>query len=226
MIKQYPDLVQGSEEWHAARCGLITASEMHLLLTPTLKTASNDKERSHVAELAAQRITRYVEPSYISDDMLRGLDDESEVRSIYAKTYAPLETVGFITNDKFGFVIGYSPDAKIVGQNAGIETKSRRQKFQVDTIIGMTMPIEYLIQVQTGLLVSEWDWIDFNSYSGGLPMATIRVFPDERIQEAIVNAATIAEDRIADKIDLYNESLSRGERLISTQRRIVEEMHF
>ncbi len=73
MITYYPDLIQGSDEWKSARCGLLTASEMKLIITPTtLKIASNDKERAHLYELLAQRITRYVEPSYISDDMLRG----------------------------------------------------------------------------------------------------------------------------------------------------------
>lgn len=75
-IIYHAELIQGSEPWHAARCGLLTASEMHLIVTPTLKPASNDKERAHLYELLAQRITGYVEPSYISDAMLRGHQDE------------------------------------------------------------------------------------------------------------------------------------------------------
>ena len=71
-IRIYPDMIQGSDEWFAARCGLLTASEMHLIITPSLKAASNEKERMHLYELLAQRITRYVEPSYIGDNMLRG----------------------------------------------------------------------------------------------------------------------------------------------------------
>ena len=43
MITYHAKLTQGSEEWHAARCGLLTASEMHLIVTPTLKAASNEK---------------------------------------------------------------------------------------------------------------------------------------------------------------------------------------
>jgi len=226
MITYHPEITQGSEEWRAARCGLLTASEMHLMLTPsTLKASSNDKERAHVAELAAQRITKYVEPSYVSDDMLRGMDDEIAARAIYAKAYAPLETVGFITSDKLGFPIGYSPDAKLVGQNAGIEVKSRRQRFQMETICNLAMPTEYAIQLQTGLLVSEWEWIDFVSYSSGMPMVTMRIFPDEVIQKAIASAAKHAEERIALKIAQYTDVIASGARLIPTERRIYEEMH-
>ena len=88
-------LVQGSDEWLAARCGLLTASEMHLIVTPTLKAASNDRERAHLYELLAQRITKYVEPRYISDDMLRGQEDEIEAVMIYEREYAKVERVGF-----------------------------------------------------------------------------------------------------------------------------------
>lgn len=223
----HPDLIQGSEEWYAARCGLITASEMKLLLTPppNLKFASNDKERAQIVELAAQRITRYVEPQYISDDMLRGSEDEIEATSLYALTYnAPVEAIGFITNDRFGFTMGYSPDAKIVGKKAGIENKSRRQRFQVDTICTLEMPVEYVLQLQTGLLVSEWDWIDFNSYSAGLPMLTLRVFPDPVVQDAIVNAAGNAERRINELVARYREVLVSDALLIPTERKIEQEM--
>lgn len=229
-IVYHRDLIQGSEDWLAARCGLLTASEMKLIITPTLKIASNDKERAHLFELLAQRITRYVEPHYISDDMLRGMQDEIDARALYAKTYAPVEEVGFITNDKFGFTIGYSPDG-LIGDDGLIECKGRRQKFQIETIIsnlgddrGETIPTDFVLQVQTGLLVSERKWLDFVSYSGGLPMVTIRVFPDPEIQGAIIAAASAFEQRLAEKLNTYNAVLASSARLIPTERRIEQEM--
>jgi YqaJ-like viral recombinase domain len=223
-ITYHIELIQGSAEWHAARCGLLTASEMKLILTPTLKIASNDKERTHLYELLAQRITHYVEPSYISDDMLRGLNDEVEAASIYADHYAPITQTGFITNDKFGFTIGYSPDA-LVGDDGLIECKSRKQKYQIETILSNEVPQEYVLQMQTGLLVSERRWIDFISYSGGLPMVTIRVFPDPIIQAAIVSAATEFEARLMAKLAAYNAMLKSNAKLIPTERKIIEEMY-
>jgi hypothetical protein len=223
-ITYHTDLIQGSEEWAAARCGLICASEVRLILTPTLKIASNEKERSHLFELLAQRITGYVEPHYISDDMLRGKDDEIEARILYADNYAPVADMGFITNDRWGFTIGCSPDG-LVGDEGMIEVKSRRQRFQIETIASGQMPDDYVLQVQTALLVSEREWLDFVSYSGGLPMATIRVFPDLVIQEAIVNAATAFELRLAEKLDRYNDALASDARLIATERRVEQEMY-
>ena len=85
MITYHDELVQGSDAWHAARCGLLTASEMSLIVTATLKAAANEKERTHLFELAAQRITGYVEPSYIGDAMLRGHDDEITAIDLYER---------------------------------------------------------------------------------------------------------------------------------------------
>jgi hypothetical protein len=224
VITYHRDLIQGSDEWLAARRGLLTASEMKLIITPTLKAASNDKERAHLFDLLAQRITGHVEPAFISDDMLRGQEDEIEARALYAERFAPVEEVGFITNDRWGFTIGYSPDG-LVGTDGAIECKSRRQRFQVETILTGTMPADYLIQVQTGLMVSERAWCDFVSYSGGLPMVTIRVHADPVIQTAILNAAEEFEDRLAVKLAAYRETLASDARLIPTERRIEEEMH-
>lgn len=229
-ITYFPDLIQGSEEWLAARCGLLTASEMKLVLTPTLKVADNDKTRAHVYELLAQRITQYVEPVYVSDDMLRGQADEVWAKVEYMKHIAEVQEMGFIVNRKWGFAIGYSPDG-LVGEDGLIECKSRRQKYQVQTVVehvatgGTSIPAEYILQCQTGLLVSERKWLDFISYSGGLPMAVIRVWPDERVQTAILEAAADFEDRITEKLRAWSAALASDATLIPTERRIEEQMY-
>lgn len=224
MIQYHPGLIQGSDEWLAARCGLLTASEMKLIVTPTMKAAANDKERAHLYELLAQRVTRYVEPHYISDDMLRGVEDEITARMLYDEHYAPVADMGFITNDEWGFTLGFSPDG-LVGDKGFIECKSRRQKFQVETLINGVVPQEYLIQIQTGFLVSGREWCDFVSYCGGLPMATVRVTPDPAIQNAILTAATDFERRLADKWLQYKTVLKSTARIIPTERKIEMEMH-
>lgn len=227
----YRDLIQGSDEWLAARCGLLTASEIKLILTPgTLKQASNDKERAHLYELLAQRITRYVEPHFVTDDMMRGHEDEIEAKRIYSEHYAVVDSeIGFITNNRWGFTLGYSPDG-VVGEDGLIEVKSRRQKYQIQTLIEHTLngtaPAEYMLQLQTGLLVTERSWIDFISYSGGLPMTTIRVYPDPKIQAAIIDAAGAFESRLARQLEAFNlaSRTGSGYRVIPTERRVVQEM--
>lgn len=230
-VTYHPQLYQGSDEWLRARLGLLTASEMDRIVTPTLKAAANDKERQHLYDLLAQRITGYVEPHYISDDMLRGMNDEGEAVRLYAEHFAPVAHVGFITNNRWGFTIGYSPDA-LVGDDGLLECKSRRQKYQAKTIVqhvaidgSTTIPDEYLLQCQTGLLVSERQWIDFVSYCGGMPMVVIRVYPDAKIRDAILSAADAFEERLARAHESYLDALANGAaRLIPTERKEYQEI--
>lgn len=216
-------LIQGSDEWLAARCGLLTASEMHKIITPTLKTADNKDTRAHVWELLFQRMTGFVEPAYVSDAMLRGQSDEIYARAAYEEHYAKVVEVGFITSDRFGFTIGYSPDG-LVGDDGLIECKSRGGKYQVQTIAEREVPAEYMIQLQTGLLVSGRKWIDFISYSGGLPMFVKRVESDLDMQAAIVGAAAAFEQKLAEKEVEYRASLLGMSKLIPTERRTEMEM--
>lgn len=226
-VTYHTDVAQGSADWFKLRCGLLTASEMKLIITPTLKVANNDKERAHLYALLAQRVAGYAEDTYEGFDMLRGREDEIDARIKYSENYASVEDCGFITNDKWGFTLGYSPDG-LVGEGGLIEAKSRKHKFQVETLLDSvpqdTIPDEFMIQVQMGLLVSERDWCDFISFSAGLPMATVCVEPDRRIQDAIVNAATAFEARIAIRMAEFAEVMNSGARLLATERRMEMEI--
>lgn len=226
-ITYHNDLIQGSEEWHAARCGLLTASEIDRILTPKLKVADNAKTRAHLWELAAQRISQYVEPTYIGDAMLRGHEDEILARALYSEKYQPVAEIGFVTNDKWGFTLGCSPDG-LIGDDGVLECKSRCQKYQVQTIVeewtGVSrIPEEYWLQVQAEMLVTGRSWCAFVSYSGGLPMVVTRVEADAATQDAIVEAAAKYEARINEVVaDFHAAVEARGYH--PTERRIEEEM--
>jgi predicted phage-related endonuclease len=227
-VQVHCDYEQGSAKWLGARCGLLTASEFDRIITPTLKVAENVKSRAHLWEMAAQRITGYVEPAYVSDAMLRGQEDEILARALYSEKFAPVETCGFVTNNKWGFTLGCSPDG-LVGDDGLIECKSRGQKFQVQTVCEFfetsRIPDDFTLQVQGQLLITERKWCDLISYSGGLPMIPMRVFPDEAIQSAIIDAAAKFEARINEVVATWTAALASEElRLIPTERTIEEEM--
>lgn len=207
---KFHNVEQGTPEWHALRCGLITASEVKLLMTPTLKPANNDRSRSHLYELAAQRISKYVEPCYISSDMLRGHEDEVRARILYEEhTGNAVQEVGFVTNT-LGVVtpltLGFSPDG-LVGADGMIECKSRNQKFQIQTGIEGGVPDEFILQIQTGLMIAEREWCDFISYSGGLPMIIYRVIADPEMQGVIFDRLRSAESKINDIVDQWNAAV-------------------
>lgn len=191
-----PDLDQGSDEWMDQRRGIVTASMVGRLLTTTGKVANNDTSRTLTAQLVAERITGWTDPVFVSDDMLRGHDDEPRAVAVYEEHYAPVETVGFMVRDidggDFGYRIGYSPDG-LVGDDGLIEVKSRRAKKQLQTILEDEVPAENYAQLQCGLLVSGRAWIDYCSYAGGMPFYVKRVFPDPDWFDAILAAVTAFE---------------------------------
>lgn len=217
---------QGSDEWRLLRCGLITASCMKLLITSGGKDpskgrqASNEKSRAHLDDLLAQRITGYVEPSFISDDMARGHEDEPRMREVYERhTGLTVVTCGFMTAVRDGHTVGYSPDG-LVGEDGLIEGKSRRQKYQVRTILNGGVPEEFAWQIQAGLYVSGRKWCDFISHCGGMVQYTHRVYPVPYMQETIRATVSATETWLAHNLETYAR-LSAG--LPMTERATVTE---
>lgn len=188
-----PDLVQGTEEWMAARRGLVTASVVGKLLTPTLKVADNDTSRGLTTTLIAERISGRTEPSYMNDDMLRGVLHEPIARDKYAEhNNVTVEQVGFLIRDDWGFEIGASPDG-LVDDDGGLEVKCPRAKTHINTILADQVPAQHMAQIQTSLLVSGREWWDFVSFCSGLPMWTKRVHADPQWHNAIVEAVAAFE---------------------------------
>lgn len=216
-----PDLIQGSDEWHDQRRGMVTASAVGKLITAkTLKPASNDESRGLTALLTAERITGWTDPTYMSDDMLRGVEDEPRAVEVYSEHYAPVRTVGFMVRDDWGFNLGYSPDG-LVGDDGLVEVKSRRQKIHLTTVLADEVPSSCMAQLQCGLLVSGRAWIEYLSYSGGMHLWRKRVLPDHRWFDAIIAAVEQFEANSAEMVAAYN-ALTDG--MPMTQRVVEMEM--
>jgi hypothetical protein len=218
-------LEQGSEEWLSIRSGILTASVMHKVMTSNYKIANNETSRGLLNELAAQRITGHIEPTVTTAAMQRGHDDEPFARITYSDNYAEVTEVGFILNTSLLIPLGYSPDG-LVGEDGLIEIKSKMPKFHIDILINQKVPDEHVIQCQMGLFVSGRQWLDFISYSAGLPMVTIRMERDEDVISAIKAAAIAFDAKLEEKVNQYEAALNSGARLIPTDRRVEDEEIF
>lgn len=216
----HTDTTQRSDEWYEMRRGIITASAVGRLITPkTMKPAINQDSRGLAQTLAAERISGWSDNNgYVNDDMLRGIESEPVARDKYAQHYEPVTEVAFITEDRFGFTIGFSPDG-LVGEDGLIEIKSPRSKGHIATIIAGHPPIDYMAQLQCALLVSGREWIDYVSYCAGLPLYVKRVQPQQEWFDAITAAASSCEEAIRETMRLYDES-SHG--LIPTERPLMD----
>ena len=215
MIKYHKDLEQGTDEWHKLRLGIMTASNVKHLFTGKLAISKANEVKTLAFELAAQREMNHVDETFQSYHMERGHIEEIIARDIYSEKIEQVKECGFITNEFEDFKIGYSPDG-LVGDDGLIEIKSVIQKNQIKTIVSNEMPLEYMCQCQTGLLVSERKWIDFISYSNGMPLFIKRVYPNLELQDLILKALTDFElsiNEIQQKFRVNSAPLIKTERV-------------
>lgn len=213
----YEDLEQGSEDWLQARCGMISASIMNDILTPTLKLAQNDKTRAATYDLACQRVTQYVEPQYWTEAMLRGVSDEGVAADLYGERVAPVTEIGGMVREFDFGRIWYSPD-RLVGDDGLIEVKSRRNGLHFKTVAENEVPKEHVLQLQAGLLVSGRKWIDYISICKGQPLFIKRVEADPVYQDAIMSACEAMEKSIADVTERYYDAIKAQSVVIETER--------
>lgn len=222
MIEYHMELMQGTDEWFEARLGVLTASTMGKLFTAGLKPSKGKTPESLMYKLISERVTGWVPDGFTSYDMERGHYEEDLAIEVYSREREPVTTCGFVTNTKYGFKMGYSPDG-LVGDDGLLEVKSKKHEFQIraifeSMIFGDSMPDEHAIQVQTGLLVTERKWCDFISYSNGLPMAIIRAEPDKALQKEILSVAIDFEVELAKRLSTFNAAVADRADLIPTER--------
>lgn len=169
-----------------------------------IEPASNDTSRSLTLHLAAERISGHTEQTYVSDDMLRGIEGEVHARNKYAERYAPVTQVGFMVRDYDGFKVGFSPDG-LIGEDGALEIKSPRQGNHLKTILADGVPIEHMSQIQCGLMVSGRKWLDFVSYNGGMKLWVKRVYPQQAWFDAIISAVRAFEANVVEVQRNYDE---------------------
>jgi len=199
----YNDLEQGTDEWLQARCGILTASVIGQLITPSLGIADNETSRRLIRKLAAERITGHPITTYPTKAMQRGTLLEPWARDAYAEYMGVAVTeVGFMRLDTEDGSLGYSPDG-LVKDDGLIEIKCPSPETHIETILTDEVPAGYMGQVQAGLFVSERDWIDFVSYCPGANTYVTRVFPSAEWRAVIADVVQVAEDRIDTLVNTY-----------------------
>jgi len=229
-IKYFYDIVQGTDEWLRIKHGVLSASTLKNVITAKkLELSTSAKTKVFYDQILSQRIDPTIEHGYMSDDMQRGHDDEPYMVKQYEEEYGrEVRHCGFVINSELGFRLGWSPDG-LVGDEGSIEGKSRVPKHQIATILnhvcGRTddlIPSEYMMQIQTGLFVSQRKWCDFISFCNGHQMVKIRVEPITAFQEAIEHAAISFEGILRASMKMYMEAVKIDPRLTLTPRRKIE----
>ncbi len=191
----FSDLEQGSPEWKSVRCGVITCSEFSQLLAK----GEGKTRRTLLLKKAGERITGNSSESYSNEHMERGKEQESVARGLY-ETHAGTKIFecGFMKKGD----VGYSPDG-LISSDGLIEIKSRLAHVQAETLLSDKVPNENIAQIQGGLWISGRNYLDYVSYTPGMPLFIKRILPDiDYIQKLIeeINRFEIELQEIIHKI--------------------------
>lgn len=168
---QVIDCEQNSEQWYAARVGVITASNFGAVLAK----GEGKTRREYMLKLATERILGEAGSNFSNFHTQRGHEQEPMARELYVQyTGNEIMHCGFMLD-----IFGYSPDG-LIGDDGTWEGKSKLPHIQADILLKDKIPNEYIAQCQGGLMVSNRKWCDFTSYCPGLPLFIKRVERDDK----------------------------------------------
>lgn len=167
------EIVQGTPEWFAARCGLVTASRVADVVART-KSGWAASRANYEAQLIAERLTGVVAEVFTNEAMRWGTDTEPFARAAYEfYRNADVTEVGFVAHPRIT-ESGASPDG-LVGGDGLVEIKCPNTATHIDTLLGATVPAKYLTQMQWQMACTGRTWCDFVSFDPRMP-ETMRLF--------------------------------------------------
>lgn len=161
------DIIQGSEEWFAIRCGKVTASRVADVIAKT-KSGPAASRKNYLAELVAERLTGEAAQGYSNAAMLWGTDMEPQARAAYAfYTDAEVEEIGFVVHPAIADS-GASPDG-LVGDSGMVEIKCPNTATHIETLRNESVPAKYVTQMMWQMACTGRQWCDFVSFDPRMP---------------------------------------------------------
>lgn len=197
---------QGTDEWYAARLGVVTASNFKAIITK----GSGKTRANYMRRLAHEIITGHLAPqNFESAAMQRGNALEPDARNAYQqKTGQTVREVGiaYLNEHKR---IAASPDG-LIADEGGLEIKCPLPHTHEKYLIDGKIPRIYVPQVQGSLWVTGRKWWDFVSYAPEFKRDTMihRIYRDESYIKRLSAEVLRFVDELDNMIDDYLETRS------------------
>ena len=152
------EVEQGTDEWLAARAGMVTASNFGKVLAK----GQGKTRKGYMLQCLAERMTGRPAESFTTAAMEWGTEHEAQARANYELMVSGVEVreVGMVFRDDD---VSCSPDG-LVGKSGMLEIKCPNTVTHIETILSGKVPPQYLPQVQGGMWVAEREWCDFVSF--------------------------------------------------------------
>lgn len=192
------EMIQGSREWIEARLGVLTASQVSKLVTPTGKLSASRTDL--LCSLIAEKLTGEPADDFAGTywtDRGQALEDD-------AGAYFSLQTgmdptaVGFVYKDDTKRA-GCSPDWLVyMGEDpiCGVEVKCPKAATHVRYLLDEKAD-KYMPQIQFSLWVTDLPVWWFMSYHPGMPPLLRQFEPDKDWQAAFDKHVPIFLDEVS-----------------------------
>lgn len=210
---------QGTPEWFAARCGVVTASCFSDAISVLSRKSGNKEAGAPTAasdkycyDLAFERVSMrpYGEPVK-AWTLERGHILEGEARAEYeAQTgYLASESGVILTDDR---KFGYSSDG-LVEDDGLIEIKCPVDSVKIMDMLRTGDVSEYYHQIQGGLWISNRKWCDFIQYvpaleNGGNHLFVKRIERDDTFIDAMVEKLLAFDKRVCEAVELLSKKVA------------------
>ena len=203
-INSNEELIQGSDEWFAARVGKITASRLGDIMRKTKWGESTYKAKVRL-ELAIERITGKSASSVTMNQAMRdGVEREPDARNLFeAITQKDVALCGSFDHPTI-VNTSASPDGLLRGENAVLEIKCPTHATHAKNLMSEKMPKNYEYQVQWQIACTESDYAYFASYHPDFPknlrLKYVKVDKDDSIIKSLEEAVRQFDIEIEDLI--------------------------
>jgi putative phage-type endonuclease len=196
------ELVQGSAEWHAYRCGKVTASRVADVIAKT-KTGWGASRANYAAQLIAERLTGTAADSYTNAAMQWGTDTEPQARLVYEMmSDVSVEQVGLIPHPTIAMSCA-SPDG-LVGTDGLVEIKCPNTATHIETLLSEAVQGKYITQMQWQMACSGRAWCDFVSFDPRMPgemqLFVSRVMRDDAAISELTTQIEVFLAEVADTV--------------------------
>jgi hypothetical protein len=152
------DCEQSSEEWRAAKRGVVSSTGFKKIITT--KGKKSEMSHEYMLKLLSESITGEYD-NYENEWMKRGKELEPQAREMWEfVTGKTTEQVGFVYLDS-NKMIGCSPD----GINSGLEIKCPAAHTHMSYLLNNKLPTEYFQQVQGCMWITgstEWNFMSYH----------------------------------------------------------------
>lgn len=161
------DVIQGSPEWLALRCGKVTASRVAEVVAKT-KSGYSASRATYMGQLIAERLTGVPTDTFTNAAMAHGTAMEPFARDAYrAQTFDDVLEVGFIHHPRIEWS-GASPDG-LVGADGLVEIKAPNTSTHIETLLSQKIPERYVTQMYWQMATTGRAWCDYVSWDNRLP---------------------------------------------------------